>query len=117
MTSLITIAKRLGTAASEITIALAELQALSASATTTATPAAEEYLSVKALAARIPYCEQTIRNMLCAGEFEEGVQYYRKRRRVIFIWSKVEVWLRARQAAVQPEPFVPSHHARSRQAR
>lgn len=117
MTSLITIAKRLGTAASEITTALAELQTLSASATTTATPAAEEYLSVKGLAARIPYCEQTIRNMLCAGEFEEGVQYYRKRRRVIFIWSKVEAWLRARQGAAQPEPFIQSHHARSRQAR
>lgn len=117
MTSLITIAKRLGTAASEITTALAELQALSAAVTTTAAPAAEEYLSVKELAARIPYCEQTIRNMLCAGEFEEGVHFNRKRRRVIFIWSKVEAWLQARQAAAQPEPFLPSHHARSRQAR
>lgn len=117
MTSLTTIAKRIGAAASELTTALAELQALSAASPATAPREVEEYLSVKELSARIPYREQTIRNMLCAGEFQENFHFYRKRRRVIFIWSKIEAWLLARQAAVQPEPFVPSHHARSRQAR
>lgn len=116
MSSLTTITKRIGTAASELTAALAELQALSETGTAPRRNT-EEYLSVKELAARIPYCEQTIRNMMCALELEEGVHYYRRRRRVIFIWSKVEAWLRARQAAAEPEPFLPTHHARSHQAR
>jgi hypothetical protein len=117
MTAITTIVKRLSAAMSELAALLGELQALSAAGSTNATCDTEEYLSVKQLAARIPYGEQTIRNMLCAGEFEEGVHYYRKRRRVIFIWSKVEAWLRTRQRTAQPEPFVPSHHARSHQAR
>ncbi|MEO6030203.1 MAG: hypothetical protein ABIR79_25320, partial [Candidatus Binatia bacterium] len=84
MSSLTTITQRIGAAANELTIALAELQALTAVNTLMTPRDVEEYLSVKELAKRIPYCEQTIRNMLSAGEFEEDVHYYRKRRRVIF---------------------------------
>jgi hypothetical protein len=75
----------------------------------------EEYLSVRQLAKRIPYCEQTIRNLMSAGEFKEGVHYYKRRRRVMFHWSKVEQWLRDRAERNEAaEPFYPVHHARTR---
>jgi hypothetical protein len=77
-----------------------------------------EYLSVKQLASRIPYREQTIRNFVSAGEFREGVHYYKRRGRVMFRWSEVERWLSERppQSAAEA-PFYPVHHARTRKER
>ena len=49
----------------------------------------EEYLSIKALAKRIPYAEKTIRNLMWRGIFLEGVHYTRLTGRPIFFWSKV----------------------------
>jgi predicted DNA-binding transcriptional regulator AlpA len=75
----------------------------------------EEYLSVKQVAKRIPYREQTIRNLMSAGEFKEGVHYYKRRRRVMFRWSEVEQWLRHRTERNEAEePFYPVHDARTR---
>ncbi len=77
-----------------------------------------EYLSVKQLAARIPYREQTIRNLVSAGEFREGVHYYKRRGRVMFRWSQVEHWLAERNSNGAAEaPFYPVHHARTRKER
>jgi hypothetical protein len=44
------------------------------------------YLSVRQLAERIPYAEQTIRNMVSSGELIEGKHYFKRRRRVMFSW-------------------------------
>lgn len=52
-----------------------------------------EYLSVKQLAARIPYKEHTIRNLISAGEFREGFHYYKRRGRVMFSWPAVQGWV------------------------
>jgi hypothetical protein len=35
------------------------------------------------LAARIPYAEQTIRNLMSSGELVEGEHYFKRRGRVI----------------------------------
>jgi hypothetical protein len=53
----------------------------------------EEYLSVRALAARIPYREQTIRNLMNKGVFRRDVHYVKPRGRVMFRWSAVRAWL------------------------
>lgn len=81
-------------------------------------PDAREYLSVKQLAQLIPYREQTIRNLISAGEFREGVHYYKRRRRVIFKWSAIQLWLNEQQTPDEGEaPFYPVHHARTRKGR
>ena len=99
MKGMATITRHIGTAIRELTAVLAELDGASdASAGIPAAPS-----------------EQTIRNLMCAGEFEEGVHYYRRRRRVMFRWSAVERWMQERSP--KPEPFVPIHHARTRKAR
>ena len=54
----------------------------------------EEYLTVKQVADRIKYQEQTLRNMMSAGVFRRGVHYYKRRGRVLFLWSRMEQWLR-----------------------
>lgn len=54
----------------------------------------EEYLTVRQVAERIKYREQTLRNMMSAGVFKRGVHYFKRRRRVVFLWSSVEQWLR-----------------------
>jgi len=81
-------------------------------------PSVREYLSVKELAQLIPYREQTIRNLISAGEFKEGVHYCKRRRRVIFKWSAIQLWLNEREAPNEGEaPFYPVHHARTRKGR
>ena len=92
----------------------------------------EEYLTVRQVAARIKYCEQTVRNMMTAGVFSRGVHYYKRRGRVLFLWSRMEQWLREDTAAstetfdLPPpsswqdevdKPFYPVHRARSRKTR
>jgi hypothetical protein len=81
-------------------------------------PDAREYLSIKQLAQLIPYREQTIRNLISAGEFTEGVHYYKRRRRVIFRWSAIQLWLNEQETLDEGEaPFYPVHHARTRKGR
>ncbi len=108
-------------AINELTAALAKAQSSDASDTATrlttfaSGSSSEEYLSVKQLVARIPYCEQTIRNLMSAGEFKEGVHYFKRRRRVMFHWPQVERWLRDQVRGVEAEePFYPVHNARPR---
>lgn len=59
-----------------------------------------EYLSIRDLAGRIPYAEQTIRNLMTRGVFRLGEHYIKPRSRVMFRWSKVREWLE-RQTAGQ----------------
>jgi len=112
---------RLESALGELSSTVAQLRA--AANTDSRWPQQEprEYLSVKQLAALIPYSEQTIRNLISAGEFKEGLHYYKRRARVVFRWSQVERWLSERQnynnAGQGEEPFYPVHHARSRKER
>jgi hypothetical protein len=98
-------------------------------------PAHEEYLTVRQVAERIKYREQTIRNMMSAGVFSRGIHYFKRRRRVVFLWSSLEQWLREDSSSSadfrrsdsvtgQPasgndgdQPFYPVHHARSRKRR
>ncbi len=95
----------------------------------------EEYLTVRQVAERIKYREQTLRNMMSVGVFKRGVHYFKRRRRVVFLWSSVEQWLREdssssgesrRSESVTEQrasandgdqPFYPVHHARSRKRR
>jgi len=95
----------------------------------------EEYLTVRQVAERIKYREQTLRNLMSAGVFKRGVHYFKRRRRVVFVWSSVEQWLREdlRTSAdakrsenvieqrassnAGDQPFYPVHHARSRKRR
>jgi hypothetical protein len=55
--------------------------------------AADEYLSVRQLAQRIPYGEQTIRNLMSQGVFRLREHYLKPRGRVIFRWRAVQAWL------------------------
>ena len=52
-----------------------------------------EYLSIRDLAHRIPYAEQTIRNLMTRGVFRLGEHYIKPRSRIMFRWSKVRDWL------------------------
>lgn len=52
-----------------------------------------EYLSLRELARRIPYAEQTIRNLMSRGVLRLGEHYLKPRSRIVFRWSKVREWL------------------------
>ena len=92
---------------------LAEVEALGelVSALAGATPAASIglndspadsepcYVSVRQLAARIPYAEQTIRNLMSSGELVEGEHYFKRRGRVIFSWPAMRAWVEEQSAA------------------
>jgi hypothetical protein len=95
----------------------------------------EEYLTVRQAAERIKYREQTVRNMMSAGVFRRGLHYYKRRGRVLFLWSRIEQWLEedvassgnpgAADSVIEEnvtrndgnEPFYPVHRARSRKKR
>lgn len=53
----------------------------------------EEYLSIRALSQRIPYAEQTVRNLMSSGVLKRGVHYTKPRGRIIFKWSAIRAWL------------------------
>lgn len=57
------------------------------------------YLSVRQLAARIPFAEKTIRNFMTTGELIEGVHFFKCRRRVMFLWSAMRVWVEGQAAS------------------
>lgn len=110
--------ERLESAVGELARTVTELKARAQDEGSHEVKAAREYLSVKQLALMIPYREQTIRNLICAGEFKEGVHYYKRRRMVIFKWSAVELWLSERGEPDEVDaPFYPVHHARTRKTR
>jgi hypothetical protein len=52
-----------------------------------------EYLSIRALASRIPYAEGTIRNLMSQGRLRLGEHYIKPNGRVMFRWSAVRAWL------------------------
>ncbi len=58
------------------------------------------YVSVKQLAARIPYAEKTLRNLMLAGELVEGRHFFKRRGRVMFSWPAMCDWVEKREAAV-----------------
>jgi len=88
--------------------ALGDLMSALAGATSGAgsidSPADSEpcYLSVRQLAARIPYAEQTIRNLMHSGELVEGEHYFKRRGRVIFSWPAMRAWVE-KQSPAQAE--------------
>ncbi len=59
--------------------------------------AQEEYLSVRQLCQRVPYREQTIRNLMTQGVLKRDVHYVKPRGRVMFKWSAVRAWLEGQQ--------------------
>jgi hypothetical protein len=70
------------------------------------------YLSVKQLAGRIPYAEQTIRNLMLAGELVEGRHFFKRRGRVIFSWPAMRSWVEEREAESGLIPLVRNRHGR-----
>ncbi len=77
--------------------------------TPSASSETEEYLSVKQLAKRITYSEQTVRNLKLAGEFVEGKHFFKSRGRVIFSWNAMRVWVENKRPAEAREiPLVRS---------
>lgn len=55
----------------------------------------DEYLSLRDLCRRIPYAEQTLRNLMHQGVLRLGVHYLKPRGRLIFKWSAIQAWLEA----------------------
>ncbi len=55
--------------------------------------AQEEYLSVRQLCERIPYKEQTVRNLMTQGVLKRDIHYVKPRGRVMFKWSVMRAWL------------------------
>jgi hypothetical protein len=65
------------------------------------------YLSVRQLVTRIPYAEQTIRNLMSNGELLEGVHFFKRRGRVMFSWPAMRAWVeRQSGSGAQPLPLV-----------
>jgi hypothetical protein len=52
------------------------------------------YLSLKKLCVQLPYARKTFYNWISSGVWQEGVQYFRRRRKLIFHWPTIEAWLR-----------------------
>lgn len=106
---------RLEAAVSELSRVVAQLREESGTDSLSGREAQPEYLSVKQLASRIPYREHTIRNLISAGEFREGLHYYKRRGRVMFSWPAMQAWVEQHDAA-QPGaiPLVRSRYAHSR---
>jgi hypothetical protein len=112
------VTERLEMARRHLDLALAELKSLRADRGPQAVARTEEYLSVRDLCTRIAYKEQTIRDLMNIGEFKAGVHFYKRRGRVMFVWSAMERWIKAHGTENDPtEPFIPEHHARSRKAK
>ena len=54
----------------------------------------EEYLTTAELSDRIKMAPGTIRNLVWKGELLENVHYVKPtKRKLLFVWSKVELWL------------------------
>jgi hypothetical protein len=55
--------------------------------------ASKEYLSLKELCARIPYDDQTIRNLMTQGKLLKGIHYFKPHSRLIFKWTAIVEWI------------------------
>jgi hypothetical protein len=53
----------------------------------------KEYLSLKELCTRIPYDEQTIRNLITQGKLLKGTHYFKPNGRLIFKWTAIVTWI------------------------
>lgn len=67
-------------------------------------PPVREFLSITQLCARVPLSEQSIRNLMALGRLEEGREFVRRGRRVIFDWQAMVEWLK-RPAEPAAAPF------------
>jgi hypothetical protein len=105
---------RLQAAVSELSRIVAQLRESSESASPPDRGPQPDYLSVKQLASRIPYREHTIRNLICAGEFREGLHYYKRRGRVMFSWPAMQDWVEHDAAQAGAIPLVRSRYGHSR---
>ncbi len=65
---------------------------------------AKEYVGTKELARRLRYAEQTIYNKICDGTFMEGVHFFKPtKRKLLFDWKAIEVWVEGNCEPDQPE--------------
>jgi hypothetical protein len=63
-------------------------------------PSMDEYLTVKELSSRIKMAEGTIRNLVWKNQFQQNIHYVKPTpRKILFLWSAIEVWLREEPAA------------------
>ena len=61
----------------------------------------EEYLTTTELSERIKMAPGTIRNLVWKKNLKEGIHYIKPTpRKILFIWSAVETWLRRESAPV-----------------
>jgi hypothetical protein len=70
------------------------------------------YLSVRQLAARIPYAEKTIRNLMTTRELAEGVHFFKCRGRIMFLWSAMRAWVEGQAAGAHALPLVRNRDGR-----
>ena len=72
-------------------------------------------LTIAELAVRLRYAVKTVRNLQSQGEFVEGVHYFRPggKRRPLYSWAAVEVWLRSPRSATASRQGWPSGKART----
>ena len=87
----------------------AALQARAAARLATASEADSSagLISLRELCRRIPYAEQTIRNLMSAGKLKLGVHYFRVERKLAFDWTALRQWIREKSETTAGEPFVP----------
>ena len=93
---------------------VAQMRASAQAEKTTESASELEYLSVKQLASRIPYKEHTIRNLISAGEFREGIHHYKRRGKVMFSWPAMRAWVEE-QTMARPQgiPLVRNRYGHS----
>jgi hypothetical protein len=89
---------RLEAALRDVATIVAQMRTSAQAEAPSEVPSWSEYLSVKQLADRIPYKEHTIRNLISAGVFHEGIHCYKRRRRVMFSWPAIQNWVQAQNA-------------------
>jgi hypothetical protein len=53
----------------------------------------KDYLPIKELCERIPYEEQTIRNLMHQGKLVQGTHYFKPNGRLIFKWVAIVHWI------------------------
>jgi hypothetical protein len=65
------------------------------------------YLSLKQIAARIPYAEKTIRHLILKGELVEGGHFFKRGGRLMFSWRAMQDWVEDKNGvAVKSIPLV-----------
>jgi hypothetical protein len=56
----------------------------------------DRYLSIRELATRIPHAEKTIRNLMAMGQLVEGIHWFKRRGRAMFLWPAMRKWVEQR---------------------